>query len=71
MSKEEAMEALEKCDLSNKVNFKSYVQRDIANIFAVPEEPKPKRIKKAEIKIPDEIVTEHEVVTIEENNKAL
>ena len=63
MSKAEAMDALEKCDLSNKSNFKSYVQKDIANIFAIPEEPKPKRSKRV---IPDEIVTEHEVVTIEE-----
>ena len=63
MSKVEAMDALGKCDLSNKENFKSYVQKDIANIFAVPEEPKQKRNKRV---IPDEIVTEHEVVTIEE-----
>lgn len=39
LSKAEAQSALEKCDLSNKANFKSYVQRDLKNIFA--EEPKP------------------------------
>ena len=39
LSKAEAQAALEKCDLSNKANFKSYVQRDLENIFA--EEPKP------------------------------
>lgn len=33
MSKAEAKAALLKCDLSNKENFKDYVQRDIANIF--------------------------------------
>lgn len=34
MSKTDAQEALNKCDLSNKENFKSYVQRDLENIFA-------------------------------------
>lgn len=34
MSKSEAQEALKACDLSNKANFKSYVQRDLDNIFA-------------------------------------
>lgn len=56
MSKTEAQEALNSCDLSNKANFKSYVQRDLENIFF--EEPK-KRFKKAEMPI-------HEVV-LEEN----
>ena len=39
MSKTEAQEALNKCDLSNKANFKSYVQRDLENIFAADEVP--------------------------------
>lgn len=39
MSKEEAKEALLKCDLSKKEAFVDFVQKDIANIFA--EEPKP------------------------------
>lgn len=34
MSKTEAQDALNACDLSNKENFKSYVQRDLENIFA-------------------------------------
>ena len=55
MSKEEAKAALEKCDLSNKANFKSYVQRDLANIFA-EEQNNTKKTKKVE----------HEVVTIKE-----
>ena len=45
LSKEEAQAALNECDLSNKENFKDYVQQDIANIFA--EEPKAKRDKYA------------------------
>ena len=54
-TKEEAKAAIEKCDLSNKANFKDYVQRDLANIFA--EEPKQKRGKRAEINgIVDEVM---------------
>jgi hypothetical protein len=34
MSKSEAQDALKSCNLSNKENFKSYVQRDLENIFA-------------------------------------
>ena len=34
LTKEEAKAALETCDLSNKENFKDYVQRDLENIFA-------------------------------------
>ena len=34
MSKAEAQDALNACDLSNKENFKSYVIRDLDNIFA-------------------------------------
>ena len=37
MSKSEAKDALNACDLSNKANFKSYVQRDLDVIFK--EEP--------------------------------
>ena len=62
-TKEEAKEAMEKCDLSNKANFKDYVQRDLENIFA--EEPKAKRGKRAEagIFIDEAMNTEaHEVV---------
>lgn len=69
LTKEEAKAAMEWCDLSNKESFKSYVQKDLENIFA--EEPK-KRGKRAEALIIDEIIVEqelveesHEVVTIE------
>ena len=34
MSKTEAQDALNSCDLSNKENFKAYVQRDLEVIFA-------------------------------------
>lgn len=34
MSKTEAQNALSNCDLSDKENFKSYVQCDLENIFA-------------------------------------
>ena len=34
ITKDEAKEALNECDLSNKENFKSYVQRDLEVIFA-------------------------------------
>ena len=34
ISKTEAQEALIECDLSNRANFKSYVQVDLENIFA-------------------------------------
>ena len=61
MSKHEAQAALEQCDLSNKENFKDYVQKDFENIYA--EEPK-KRNKKAEMPIIEEAPMEqvHEVV---------
>ena len=63
-SKLEAQEALVECDLSEQANFKSYVQRDIENIFA--EEPK-NRGMKAEPSRVDEIVEIHEVVDKTEN----
>ncbi len=44
MSKAEAMTALSACDLSQKANFKDYVQRDITNIFA-DEKPASKAAK--------------------------
>ena len=37
MSKAEAQDELNTCDLSNKENFKSYVQRDLEVIFAADE----------------------------------
>lgn len=61
LTKEEAKAAMEQCDLSNKENFKSYVQRDLENIFKADEEPKPKRGKRAEMGIFDDAIA-HEVV---------
>jgi hypothetical protein len=69
MSKAEAQDALNACDLSNKANFKSYVIRDLENIFA--EEPK-KRGKRIEIQpVDDAMIIEesHEEVVIEKENK--
>lgn len=68
-SKSEAKAALEQCDLSNKSNFKSFVQTDIENIFK--EEPKFKKGKKFEMPIIEEAAPEifqepaYEVVTQE------
>lgn len=63
MSKSEAQDALNACDLSNKANFKSFVKRDIEVIFA--EEPK-KKVKKAE---PMAIEPESHEVVIEKENE--
>jgi hypothetical protein len=75
LAKEDAKAAIEKCDLSNKAHFKDYVQRDLGTILA--EEPKPKRGKRAEMKILDEAtglepeivesILESHVVVLEEN----
>ena len=59
ITKEEAKAEMEKCDLSNKDNFASYVQRDLENIFA--EDPKPV-VKPAAVKQPKA----HEVVLPED-----
>ena len=66
MSKAEAQEALDSCDLSNKENFKSYVQTDIENIYA--GEPK-KRGLRARANIIDEaiIIDDTPEVVITEN----
>ena len=76
MSKSEAQDALNACDLSNKANFKSFVKRDLENIFKADEEPKLKRGKRAEMKIIiDEamdinpIVEESHEVVIEKENE--
>lgn len=66
MSKVEAQEALNACDLSNKENFKSYVQRDLEVIFA--EEPK-KRGKRIEIQPIDEAIVEKSHVVVLEEKK--
>ncbi len=74
MSKTEAQDALNTCDLSNKENFKSYVQRDLENIFKVDvvpaqaEEPKFKRGKRIEVNPIDDFANiAHEVVIKKEN----
>ena len=59
-TKSDAKKALEACDLSNKENFKDFVQRDIASIFA--EDPKPV-VKPAA----PQAAKSHEVVTVKEN----
>ena len=56
LTKEEAKSAMEQCDLTNKANFKSYVQRDLENIFA--EEPKKRSKKATEDAEPHEVVIE-------------
>ena len=45
LTKVEAKAELKNCDLSNKENFKSFVQRDLENIYK--EEPVLKLINKA------------------------
>lgn len=63
MSKEEAQEAILACDISNKDNFKQYVQRDLDNIFAEDEKPA--------IKVAKPAAKIHEVVETKEKNEAL
>ena len=46
LTQEQAKEALNNCDLSNKENFTECIQNDFANIFA---EDAKKRGKKAEV----------------------
>lgn len=57
MSKTEAQVALKSCDLSNRENFKSYVQTDLDNILK-DEEKVPTKAKKSK---------SHEVVIKKEN----
>lgn len=60
LTKEEAKAAIEKCDLSNKANFKDYVKRDLAAILA--EEPKLKRTKAIAKELVVKETKSHEVV---------
>lgn len=64
MTKHEAQAALEQCDLSNKENFKSYVQHDLENILKA--EPKARKVKPV-IEEPKVVEIEHEVVETIEN----
>ena len=61
LTKAEAKDALQSCDLSNKDNFKDYVQNDLANIFK-PDEDKITVNVEAEI-TKDEVVVEVKPVT--------
>ena len=74
LTKDEAKKALEKCDLSNKANFKPFIQRDLENIFKADETQKSKRGKRAEAKPIDEVMNiEPEVVEsiIEESHEVI
>lgn len=69
MSKTEAQDALASCDLTNKENFKSYVQHDLEVIFS--EEPVSAEIAEEEATTCNTTDTQsHEVVNKKEN-KAL
>ena len=46
LTKDEAKAAIEMCDISNRSNFKSYVQTDLDNIFK-DEEKVPTKAKKS------------------------
>ena len=59
LDKQEAVKALEKCDLTNKEKFRPSVQNTLANLFKVEEESK-KRGKRVEAPICD--IKSHEVV---------
>lgn len=48
MSKTEAQDALIECDLSNRANFKSYVQVDLENIFVEDANDKSHEVVKKE-----------------------
>lgn len=74
MSKSEAQDALNTCDLTSKENFKSYVIRDLENIFKADEVPaqaeelKFKRGKRIEVNPIDDFADiQHEVVIKKEN----
>lgn len=70
VNKDEAKAALEKCDLSNKANFKPYVQRDLENIFAEDKITVNVNAKIKEITA-DEVVVEVEpVVRSKAKNKS-
>ena len=46
MSQSDAQKALSTCDLSDKENFKSYVQCDLENIFATDANKSHEVVKK-------------------------
>ena len=57
LTKEDAKIALEKCDLSNRENFKSYIQRDLDNILIENQVIIP-IVEKPEETIKDEVTVE-------------
>lgn len=67
-TKDEAKVAIEKCDLSNKLNFRPSVQNTLSNLLKVdevlPKTPK-KRGKRAEMKIIDEVMDIQPVEVVE------
>lgn len=60
LTKDEAKEALSKCDFSNKSNFKDYAQKDIDNIFV--EDKKPAVEKAVKAPVAPKAAKAHEVV---------
>lgn len=54
MTKKEAQAALSACDLTNKANFKPYVQKDIENIFKEDPKPVAKQPKSHEVVLPED-----------------
>lgn len=72
LTKAEAQAALEKCDLTNKNNFKDHIKRDFNKIFAKEPKPvvakKPKTVAKTE-KTVEKTEKSHEVVNKEEENE--
>ena len=64
LEKQDAKDIISALNLKDKSEYVECVQRDLNNIFAADEEPKPKRGKRAEAHILDEVlnVESHEVV---------
>ena len=64
LTKEEAQEALSKCDLSNKAKFKDFVKKDLKNILT-EKKPAPtaeKVVKAAKTPVVEKTEPVHEVV---------
>lgn len=59
LTKDEARVAMEQCDLTNKSNFKTYVQRDLDNIFAVDKSSE--KVEENIVEIKEEPIVVEEV----------
>lgn len=70
LAKAEAKTALENCDLSNKANFKSYVQRDLENIFTEDKITIPVNAEIKEVTADEVIVEVEPVLRNKTKNKA-